>query len=281
MDSQADTPRNLKLSAISSDTVEGTADRSRIAANLQNISRLIMEVDTDTRLIVLPEMFSTGFTLNPQKVAAMADTNDGIAMTAVRQWAAERNAAVCGSFLATDNCGGFFNRAFFTKPSGETLFYDKRHLFGIGGETRIMTAGRSEAPIAELDGWRIKMSVCYDLRFPVWNRRIADTASDYDMLVIPANWPEQRRFAWEHLLIARAIENQAYVAGVNRSGSDKAGSYAADSTLIIDPWGKATGEISLSGSNAIVSATLSGELLAEARKGFPVWRDADRFTITL
>lgn len=203
--------RNLKLAIIPLDIAANQSEENLRAA----IGRLdALEEDTD--MAILPEMFNTGFSAVPDILGANAQTNDGAVVTALRQWAKNHSMAVWGGFTAVDG-GNFHNRGFMIDDKGEALFYDKRHLFGYGGESELLTPGSKLAPIVEYRTWRLKMAICYDIRFPVWNR---SRANDYDLLVVPANWAHARYFAWKHMLIARAIENQCFVAGCNREGSD-------------------------------------------------------------
>lgn len=221
-----------------------------------------------TDLIILPEMFSSGFTMNAQRVA---ETMDGPSVEWMRELAQRKGAAVCGS-LAVRTGKRFFNRFIWIQPDGTCFHYDKRHLFRMAGEHKTYTSGTKRLSI-DYKGWRIFPQVCYDLRFPVWSRNNCQ----YDLLVYVANWPDKRRQAWNRLLPARAIENQCFLAAVNRVGKDgKGNSYAGDS-IVYDPWGEAlTDTTPYKGS--LTSVRLRKKTLTLARETFPVGLDADRFS---
>lgn len=230
-------------------------------------------IDAGTDLLVLPELFSTGFIKNPEKQARLAQGNDGPAMTRLRRMASERSMAIAGSFLAGEPGGPYFNRAFLILPDGTAAFYDKHHLFTYSGENKVLAAGSAPSPVVSFRGWRIKMMVCYDLRFPLWCRNVEQ---EYDLMLFPANWPAEREYAFRQLLIARAIENQAVTVGANRGGEDRWGTYPPSMCQIIDYKGRPVGEV----SNGIVYATLNRASLDRYRTNFPVYLDADPFTLT-
>lgn len=219
-------------------------------------------------LFVLPEMFATGFVTRPEDVA---ETDGQPTLEWMRRMAARKGAAVAGSVAVADG-GRFFNRFFFVKPDGGTEVYDKRHLFAMGGESGHYTAGDRRV-ILEYMGFRIMPLVCYDLRFPVWSR----SAGECDLILYAANWPSARIGAWDALLRARAIENQCFVAGVNRVGADPYNSYDGHSA-VIDYLGN---EIASAGEGreAVVTAELPMEALEAFRTKFPAWMDRDKFTI--
>lgn len=257
----------FKVAVISLDIVR--ADRQ---ANLTAMRHAIDSVDPDTDLLVLPELFSTGFTTDKDLAMQLAETNSGVTIDAVTSLAKDNRMAIAGSFLAS-TAGRLYNRAFFIEPSGEEYFYDKRHLFSMSSEASVLAKGDELPFIARYRGWNIAMVVCYDMRFPAWCRNL-DCA--YDMLIVPANWPKSREHAWRSLVIARAIENQAYVVGANRSGSDKFGDYDGTS-LISDFIGNDIG-MPMS-DNSIIYAEFDKERLDDYRHDFPAWRDSDRFSI--
>lgn len=243
-------------------------------ANLDYIERCISELPEATDLVVVPEMCNTGFTVDPEDLSRFAEPADGYSLMRLRFIAREYNVAIWGT-MATVDQGRYFNRGFMIDPSGKTDFYDKRHLFVLGQEPALYSPGGVPAPVIEYKGWRIKMAICYDLRFPVWTRW---TRNDpYDLLVVPANWPSARVFAWKSLLTARAIENQAYVAGCNRLGSDAYGSYDNDISYVFDCWGNEIGQ--RDGNSGIILATLDRNQLEHARSRFPNLGAADDFTI--
>lgn len=258
---------NLRVSMVQSHII--WEDRNE---NLGYYGELLRRISGKTDLAVLPETFSTGFTMN---VEPLADEMDGITVNTIKKWAADYKMAVAGSFIAKDN-DKYYNRAFFITPEGDSLFYDKRHLFQMGDEDQYFTAGDKRL-VVSYRGWNICLLVCYDLRFPVWSRNVNN---EYDLLIYCANWPEARKKVWKILLQARAIENMSYVCGVNRVGIDGKGfTYRGDS-LIISPKGK---KLADAGKREEVTRTvsLSMDEISELRSKFPAWKDADDFTINL
>jgi len=255
----------LTLSLIQSDLVW-----ENVAANLSNIEAMFRDLPADVDLVVLPEMFSTGFSM---QVSAFAETMDGKAVEWMKNQASSLNAVVAGSLMIRVE-KKFYNRFLFVKPGGEIQYYDKRHLFSIGEEDHHFTAGK-ERKIIQLKGFRILPQVCYDLRFPVFARN----RSDYDLYLNCANWPASRQAVWECLLKARAIENQVYVAGVNRLGIDGNGIKHDGGSVVFDARGSVLAEAS--GFRQVLSAKLSLNLLHSFRRKFPVLPDADNFTINI
>lgn len=258
---------NLSVAILSIDIA--LADKE---ANKAAVEALLKQVDADTDLIVLPELFSTGYINNPEEASALAETDSGETIGYIKKTAKERHLAICGSFLAKDG-HALFNRGFFVEPSGETAFYDKRHLFCLSEESKICEHGAKLPWVVRYRRWNISMAVCYDLRFPVWLR---NTDNRYDLLVIPANWPDKRQYAWERLLEARAIENQSYVIGANRSGSDHFGIYD-NSSYIIDFTGHSIGAT----VGYITTAVLNKSQMEMMREHFPVGKDSDDFVVKL
>lgn len=246
--------------------------------NLRRLHRQLQELHGRTDLAVLPEMFSTGFCMSP---GPLAETTDGRTITTLLQWAQRYQIALAGSFIACQSASSssstmrYFNRAFFITPEGECHFYDKRHLFRIGMEGEQYTAGHHR-PIVTYKGWHILLQICYDLRFPVWSRNVNN---GYDLLIYVANWPTARRPVWDVLLQARALENLCYTCGINRVGIDGNGlPYNGGSTLY-SPKGKILAAVP-DDKEGIATATLSFDDLKMFREKFPVWLDADRFTIS-
>lgn len=239
-------------------------------SNINSLKESISTLPSDVDLIVLPELFSTGFTSNRDKLLDLSEENDDNTMVALKSLSKRHGFAVAGSFLAKTG-DNIYNRAFFIEPSGDTVFYDKRHLFSISSESKTLSAGESKFPIVRFRGWNIAMSVCYDLRFPAWCR---NTGNKYDLLLIPANWPDSRKYAWNHLLIARAIENQAYVLGANRSGEDKFGRYD-NMSAAYDYYGQAINAVKTGSDINIYELNLPN--LIKYREEFPVWKDADSY----
>ncbi len=234
------------------------------AANRERIMQQIEGKEGD--LFILPEMFSTGFATQPEGMAE----EDGSSVAWMRQMAANHHAAFAGS-IATKENGRYYNRLYFVKPNGEVTTYDKRHLFTYGNEDRFFTAG-NERIIVEYQGVRILLEVCYDLRFPVWSRN----RKDYDMIIYVANWPTSRMSVWNTLLRARAIENQCFVAGVNRVGTDPVCDYSGGS-MIIDAYGKVIADCGTE-KPCCASVALDMERLQAFRKKFPVLEDGDGFS---
>jgi predicted amidohydrolase len=220
----------------------------------------------DTDLCILPEMFSTGFATEPKGIAEN-DHSDTLAW--MKATAAERHCALAGS-LAVESGGRFYNRFYFVEPDGKVTTYDKRHLFTYGGEDKRFTRGK-ERVVVNFRGVRILLEVCYDLRFPVWSRN----RGDYDLIIYVASWPKSRVEAWSTLLKARAIENQCYVAGVNRVGSDPACEYNGCS-VILDPYGHTLAACKPDWEME-ASANIDMDALTAFRRKFPVLDDADEF----
>ena len=237
------------------------------AGNCDDYEAKLSGIGGSCDIVVLPEMFSTGFTMESR---TFAESMDGTTVDWMKAQAQRLDAVVCGSVIIEDD--GYFNRLIWARPDGALHFYDKRHLFRMAGEHQHFDAGTNRI-IVSYRGWRLCLSVCYDLRFPVWlrNRR------DYDALLCVANWPEPRALAWQTLLRARAIENQAFAVGVNVVGTDGNGlSYAGD-TSVYAPDGQT---IAAAGqTEGVVTATLMPSVLTAMRQAFPVALDADSFVL--
>ena len=253
---------NMKTALVQYDIVwaDPEANRSRLDALLETLP----QVD----LVVLPEMFSTGFATQPEGVAEDAPS-------ATLEWmkakARTMDCAIAGSVALHEN-GGYFNRFWFVKPSGEVTAYDKHHLFTYGGEHHRFTRG-SDRVVVEWRGFRFLLNVCYDLRFPVWSRN----RKDYDAAIYVASWPSVRQYPWDTLLRARAIENQCFVLGVNRVGKDPSCEYAGG-TAAVDPYG-ATLTACVPGAEQILVTDLDMSVLEAFRAKFPVLDDADDFDL--
>lgn len=244
------------------------------------LQKKIAGIPDKTELIVLPEMFSTGFSMNNE---SLAETMDGNTVNWLRKTAVKKSVIVTGSMIAKEEKAGeirFYNRLIWMLPTGEFAFYDKRHLFAYGKEDRHYSAGKKRL-VVSANGWKINLQICYDLRFPVWLRQSdtkgPKTAPEYDLLIIVANWPLARSLAWRTLLQARAIENQCFVIGVNRTGKDGNGLEYGGESMIVGPLGEHI-KI-LGGGEELFSHTLDREKLEEVRLKFPFWRDADTFFI--
>jgi predicted amidohydrolase len=241
-----------------------------INANISRYGELLKSLKSKTDLAVLPEFCTTGWSLHPEE---LAESNDGTTVSAMKQYAKEFNLAVAGSFMASDT-GRYFNRAFFVTPDGQAFFYDKRHLFAPGGEDRRFSPG-TERLIVAYRGWKICLMVCYDLRFPVWSRKVDN---EYDLLIYVANWAAARKKVWRTLMEARAIENMCYVCGVNCVGTDHNGyDYHGDSQIFSPKGVKLYG--AKENETAVVTGVLKREDMENLRTQYPVWKDADRFEI--
>lgn len=240
-------------------------------ANQAKIGEWMEQVKRKTDIVFLPEMFTTGFSMN---VADLAETMDGVTIQWMKKCCADHQLAMCGSLIIIEN-SHYYNRLLFVHPSGEIQFYDKRHLFTMGHEENHFTGGSSRL-VVEYKGWKICPLICYDLRFPVWSRN----RGEYDILTYSANWPQARTEVWNTLLKARAIENQAYVVGANRVGVDGNTISYSGNSQIIDPKGNLLASIG-DHHKGIVLATFSYTELAKFRSAFPVLKDADRFSIDL
>lgn len=248
-----------------------TANRFCFAAD-------IAALGNTTDLIVLPEMFTTGFSMAAEK---NAENEAEITLPWLNALAAKHAAAIVGSLAVRDK-GRIYNRLLFVTPDGKHRIYDKRHLFRMSDEDQHYAAGNSKL-IVEWRGWRICPMICYDLRFPVWIRNRPSTVpgedarGEYDLLLFIANWPAKRRFQWRQLLIARAIENQSYCIGLNRLGSDGNGlDYSGDSLVLA-----ADGKILLDCEDeaGVFSTNLNYQAMARYRSKFPCYRDADSFQL--
>jgi len=238
--------------------------------NLQKLESKLKIVSGKADIAVFPEMFSTGFSMQSH---LLAETTDGETISMLRQWSKKYNLALVGSFICIEN-NEFYNRAFFISPDGVEHFYDKRHLFRMGNEPKHFSAGNKRC-IFSWQGWNICLLVCYDLRFPVWCRNVIN---EYDLLIFVANWPSTRIRAWETLLCARAIENQSYVCGVNRVGSDAMGIHYSGDSSVYNMKGEKL--VNLDKDEEITcSINLDLESLRSFRAKFPAWRDADFFSL--
>ena len=237
--------------------------------NRDMFSDKIDNIKEKTDLIVLPEMFTTGFTMNAAKYA---EKEEGRTLLWMRDKAAAKNADVIGSIIAEEH-NKYFNRLYWVKSDGNYEKYDKRHLFRMAGEHKIYSSGTKKI-IQEVKGWKILPLICYDLRFPVWSRA---PRKEYDLLIYVANWPERRSSHWRLLLKARAVENQSYAVGVNRVGKDGLDIYYKGESAVIDPLGNI---IMQDADNEFVhTEKLSWDSLQEYRSKFPAWMDSDTFKV--
>lgn len=268
--------RDLKITLIQS-----PLHWENIDANLTLFSEKIASIREETDLIILPEMFSTGFTMNNK---ALAERMDGKTIEWMKKVAKEKNCVVTGSVIIEDG-GNYFNRLIWMRADGSLEMYDKRHLFRYANEQDHYSTGNKKL-IVELNEWKICPMVCYDLRFPVWARNkwekgpstgLRGTA-EYDLLLFVANWPERRNHPWKTLLMARAMENQAYVAGINRIGNDGNAVYYSGDSAVINFKGEIISKTKTH-EEAVETVTISKTDLEEWRKNFPAWMDADKFEV--
>ncbi len=245
-------------------------------ANLQMLQQKIESINEKTELVILPEMFSTGFTMQPQ---LFAETMDGTTVQWMKNICNKNGIILTGSIIIEEE-QKYYNRLIWMLPNGQYGYYDKRHLFAYGQEDKNYTAGNKRL-IASVKGWKINLQICYDVRFPVWARQQVAApdlqSAEYDVLIYIANWPEKRSHAWKTLLCARAIENQCYVIGVNRVGDDGNNIYHSGNSLVIDSMGQVLYHIA--DDEDINTIVFSKEKLTETRARFPFLNDADGFEI--
>jgi len=255
---------NLKITVF-----QGYLFWENVDQNLKNIAlRLSSGIRENTELIILPEMFNTGFTMN----TALAEPMNGKTMAWMAQIAQKYKCVVTGSLMIGEN-GNCYNRLIWMLPDGSFSKYDKRHLFAMGKEHEKFTAG-TERLIVELKGWKICPMICYDLRFPVWTRNLDGV---YDLLIVVANWPEKRALHWRTLIPARAVENQAYVIAVNRVGYDGNEVYHSGDSSCIGPGGNVV--YYKRDEEDVYTFSISAEELAKNRRLFPFLQDADLFEL--
>ena len=255
---------NLKITIF-----QGYLFWENIDKNLQNISLRLGGIREKTDLIILPEMFNTGFSMDAGR---LAETVEGKTMQWMRATAAKYGCAVTGSIIIKED-GKYYNRLIWITAEGVYHYYNKRHLFAMGKEDQTYTAGTKKL-IVELKGWKICPVICYDLRFPVWLRNV-DNA--YDILIVVANWPEKRALHWRTLIPARAVENQAYVIGVNRVGHDGNEVYHSGDSTCISPNGDVV--YYKRDEEDVYTFTITPDELTRVRRAMPFLRDADKFEI--
>lgn len=245
------------------------------AANISMLQQKIMSIEEKTEVVILPEMFSTGFSMKPQQ---FAETMEGETVQWMRNIAQQKRIILSGSIIIEEE-GNYYNRFIWMLPNGSYGCYNKRHLFGYAGEDKQYTGGNKRM-IASVKGWKINTQVCYDLRFPVWARQAGTNENgemEYDVLLYVANWPERRNTAWQTLLAARAIENQCYVIGVNRVGTDGNNINYCGNSSVIDTLGNVL--YSKMNEEDIFTITLSKQDLLDTRDKYPFLRDKDDFII--
>lgn len=243
--------------------------------NLQMLEEKINSIAERTEVIILPEMFSTGFSMNPEK---LAETMEGEAMQWLKRISASKRAIVTGSLIIREG-DAFYNRLVWMQPDGKYGYYDKRHLFAYAHEDEHYSSGNRRL-IASVKGWKVNLQICYDLRFPVWARHnfaASEGQPEYDLLVYVANWPERRSLAWKTLLQARAIENQCFVAGVNRVGKDGKDNYHSGDSMVVNGMGEILYQ--KAHDEDIYTITLEKDEVDDIRSKLPFWKDGDKFMI--
>ena len=262
-------------------------------ANLDMFEKKISLISRPTEIVVLPEMFSTGFSMNPEN---LGETMDGQTVQWMKKMAAKKKIILTGSVIIKDQLppplevperkeqsswerpGGeaYFNRLIWMLPNGELGYYDKRHLFAYADEDKHYQPGNKRL-IASVKGWKINLLICYDLRFPIWSRQSSGSGPEFDVLIYVANWPERRVNAWKTLLQARAIENQCYVVGVNRVGDDGNNIHYSGESMGVDPMGEVL--YTKKDEEDVFTVKLDKQHLENVRAKLPFWKDADRFRI--
>ncbi|WP_278020236.1 amidohydrolase [Flavobacterium ginsengisoli] len=255
----------MKIALIQTDLFWQNASKNR-----ENFDSKINEIQSEVNLIVLPEMFSTGFTMNASEVA---ETMQGDTIEWMKLKAKQKNATVAGSVVITEN-EKYYNRMIFVFPSGEFQYYDKRHSFSLAGEDKVYTCGNQKVIVDYLD-WKICLQICYDLRFPVFARNV----ENYDLILYVANWPKVRTNAWDALLKARAIENLSYVVGVNRIGNDAHNYEHIGHSQAIDFLGNYV--LEPQEKNGVFVIELDKNTMYETRKKLDFLSDKDQFEIKL
>jgi omega-amidase len=254
----------MKISIIQSDLL--WEDKFH---NLGYIGKMISALDKKTDIVILPEMFNTGFSM---KTDQLGEQPAGDTFEWMSEIAEKGNFGLCGSYIVKEN-DQYFNRFVFVTPEKKSWFYNKRHLFSMGEEDKFYSPGK-ERLIFNFRGFRICPMICYDLRFPVWSRN----RNEYDLLIYTANWPDSRRVVWNTLLKARALENQCFVAGANRIGTDGLGIRYSGESVILSPRGELIASADLN-SEGVVTGEISLSELSEFRIKFPVLKDGDDFSI--
>jgi len=271
------------MSVLNITTIQTALHWEDKATNLRMLEDKINSVREKMEVVVLPEMFSTGFSMNAE---SLAEKMDGTTVQWMKKITAAKNIILTGSVIIEED-GNYFNRLIWMLPDGQYGYYDKRHLFAFAGEDQHYTAGTKRL-IASVKGWKINLQVCYDLRFPVWSRQslfshlskengIGPAEPEYDILIYIANWPERRIHAWKTLLQARAIENQSYVIGVNRTGDDGNQIHYTGESMVVDALGDTL--YTKAHEEDIFTIVLHKEKLDEIRNKLPFLKDADRFFI--
>jgi predicted amidohydrolase len=262
------TSSSLKVALVQSDLY--WKDKT---ANMANLEEKLMNLEYEADLIILPEMFNTGFTMDAHEVGEPMNFTTTKWM---KQMAAQMNAVVAGSIVVEEK-GSFYNRLLWVSPDGKVDFYDKRHLFRMADEDAHFDMGR-QRKVFEWKGWKIMPQICYDLRFPLWSRnRVNDNELEYDLIFYVASWPSPRSNAWDILLKARAVENLSYSIGVNRVGEDGNGILYSGHSAAYDFKGETM--VFLANKEEILWVDLDKNSLQDFRTKFPAWKDSDRFDL--
>lgn len=261
---------NLQITTIQLDLVWENP-----AINYERVEFYLKTISTGQDIIILPEMFTTGFSMNTEVSEEFSPNMTSLIR--MKEWSKFTDAAIVGSISVKEG-SQFYNRLFFVKPDGSYVYYDKRHLFRLSDENKYFTKG-NKSVVVEWRSWRIKPLICYDLRFPLWSRNamLENDVADFDLLIYVASWPAIRVHAWKSLLLARAIENQVYCIGANRCGKDGDGYEYSGDSLVYDPLGQVIGNAG--NSESCLSLQLNAEELINQRNRFPVLKDADTFHI--
>ncbi|HRG24854.1 MAG TPA: amidohydrolase [Chitinophagaceae bacterium] len=275
------------MSTLTITTIQTNLHWEDKAANLKMLEEKIFGIQEKSEIVVLPEMFNTGFTMQPEK---LAETMEGETVAWMKKMAMEKRVVLVGSVAVkteertetgiserTETVSSYTNRLVWMLPNGQYGYYDKRHLFAFAGEDQHYTAGNKRL-IASVKGWKINLQVCYDLRFPVWARQSSSELPEYDLMIYVANWPERRSHAWKTLLQARAIENQCYVVGVNRVGNDGNNIYHSGDSMIVDPLGEVL--YTKKDEEDIHTITIDKAQLDTVREKLPFLKDGDGFSIS-
>ncbi|WP_455587477.1 amidohydrolase [Bacteroides sp.] len=257
--------QQLRISIVQTDIIWENKQE-----NLRMLREKLQALRGTTEIVVLPEMFSTGFSMNSRE---LAEPISGETIQVIKSLTGEFQFALCGSFICKEQ-GSYYNRGFFITPEGKEYYYDKRHLFRMGHEIEHFSAGDSKL-IIPYHGWNICLLVCYDLRFPVWSRNVNN---EYDLLIYVASWPQARRLAWDTLLRARALENMCYVCGVNRIGTDGNNLIYNGGSIIYSAKGEILATLP-DEKEGIATTSLNLVSLRQLRDKFPVWKDADTFQL--
>ena len=261
------------MQALTVTTIQADLQWEDKASNLRKFEEKILAINEPTQVIILPEMFSTGFSM---RATALAEPMEGPTVQWMKKIAAQKSAILTGSLIISEN-GNYYNRLIWMQPDGKMGQYDKRHLFGYAGEADHYSAGTKRLTVS-VNGWKILLSICYDLRFPVWLRQqVNGDEPEYDCIICVANWPDRRNHAWKTLIQARAIENLCYAIGVNRVGYDGNQHYHTGDTMIADPLG--TVLYAKEKDEDVFTITLKKEELQAVRSKLTFLQDADEFNI--